>query len=234
MSCPPAALLQGQGSRYPPPTRQFPRLFLEAGCPPPIPHPQPGVLAAAPVLRLGCPVCPPGLGARRPQPGIWPASWPRPPPGASSLQAPPRPASGRPSLPARSGEGLARRRRQQRPRHGRAGEPGGRLGGGGGGGGKRPGRAADAVSAAGRAGQASWDSSTPSPPLSPPVGLQPQAAPPLFLEDTPDRGGGGGGGLCSHPGKPHPRHARVFGQRGHTFACLWGPECPSTWCPGID
>lgn len=38
MSCPPAALLQGQGSRYPPPTRQFPRLFLEAGCPPPPSH----------------------------------------------------------------------------------------------------------------------------------------------------------------------------------------------------
>ena len=54
-----------------------------------------------------------GRGSRYPPPwsprvcpGIWLALRPRSPPRASSLQAPPRPASGRPSLPARPEKAL--------------------------------------------------------------------------------------------------------------------------------
>lgn len=82
---PPRSPASGARITLPPPSVSP---SVPPGWVPPIPHPQPGGLAAVPVLRLGCPVCPLGWGiaARSPGSGSCVASAPAPrvrPPGSA-------------------------------------------------------------------------------------------------------------------------------------------------------
>lgn len=140
------------------------------------------------------------------------------PPRTAGPRDPPRPASGRPSLPARPRGGLAGRRRRRRPpSHGRPGEARGRPRGGGSDSRGRSGRAADAVSAMGRAGRAPPGLRGSLPSTSSPS-HSPEPSPPLCLGDTPQTPVGVGGLLfpCVSLGKSHFRPAGcLLGRRAH-------------------